>query len=120
MINYTVKYGSQEYTWVEHNCQSLHKSKQLRIDYRLGQIDQTVSSESYALVEILPHSIILGLISFIRIHLTCTFLDISDHGGQDNEGSRDALRYLQKRDSSVTFSHNYLLTVHEHGEQSLR
>ena len=36
IINYTVKYGSQEFTWVEHNCDSLHKAKKLRIDYRLG------------------------------------------------------------------------------------
>ena len=39
MINYTVKYGSQEFTWVEHNCEPLHKARQLRIDYRLGQVD---------------------------------------------------------------------------------
>jgi len=39
MINYTVKYGSQEFTWTEHNCESLHKAKKLKIDYRLGQLD---------------------------------------------------------------------------------
>lgn len=27
MINYNVKYGSQEFTWVEHNCEALHKAK---------------------------------------------------------------------------------------------
>lgn len=42
LINYTVKYGSKEMTWVEHNCESLHKGKQLKLDYRLGQVDQTV------------------------------------------------------------------------------
>ena len=42
LLNYTVRYGSQEYTWVEHNCDSLHKAKLLQIDYRLGQVDQTV------------------------------------------------------------------------------
>ena len=39
MINYNVKYGSQEFTWVEHNCDPLHKAKQLMLDYRLGQLD---------------------------------------------------------------------------------
>ena len=43
MVNYTVKYGAQEYTWVEHNCANLHKSKKLSLNYRLGQTDQTVS-----------------------------------------------------------------------------
>ena len=42
MINYTVKYGEQEHTWVEHNVDSLHKGKQLRLEYLLGQVDQTV------------------------------------------------------------------------------
>ena len=43
MINYTVKYGHQEHTWVERNCEVLHKAKKLRIDYRLGQVDQTIT-----------------------------------------------------------------------------
>ena len=42
VINYSVKYGEQEYTWVEHNCDSLHKGKMLSLDYRLGQVDQNV------------------------------------------------------------------------------
>ena len=36
VINYSVKYGEQEYTWVEHNCDTLHKGKLLSLDYRLG------------------------------------------------------------------------------------
>ena len=39
LMNYTVKYGSQSYTWAEHNCDTLHKGKLLRLDYRLGQVD---------------------------------------------------------------------------------
>ena len=43
LINYTIKYGSQTYTWAEQNCSSLHKAQKLSIDYLLGQADQTVS-----------------------------------------------------------------------------
>ena len=39
MINYSFKYGSQEYTWVEHNCDPLHKGRMLSLDYRLGQVE---------------------------------------------------------------------------------
>lgn len=39
LINYMIKYGSQTYSWVEHGCESLNKSKELSIDYRLGQAD---------------------------------------------------------------------------------
>lgn len=39
ILNYTVKYGEKEINWIEKNCNLLHRSKKLKIEYLLGYSD---------------------------------------------------------------------------------
>jgi len=41
-LHYTLTYGDKELTWVEQDCHELHKAKEIRLEYLLGQSDQTV------------------------------------------------------------------------------
>ena len=42
LLNYTLKYGDNEINWVEKNCNSLYKSKRIKIEYMLGYSDQKI------------------------------------------------------------------------------
>ena len=42
ILNYTLKYGDTEINWVEKNCNWLHKSKKIKLEYQLGYSDQKV------------------------------------------------------------------------------
>ena len=39
LLNYTIKYGNKEIVWVEKNCNYLHRSKKIKIEYMLGYSD---------------------------------------------------------------------------------
>ena len=39
LLNYTLKYGDNEMNWVEKNCHHLHKSKKIKLEYKLGYSD---------------------------------------------------------------------------------
>jgi len=36
-MQYTVKYGDKEMSWIEPECNELHKAKEVRLEYLLGQ-----------------------------------------------------------------------------------
>lgn len=42
-LNYNLKYGQKELSWTEVDCQPLHKAKEIKLEYLLGQSDQTVT-----------------------------------------------------------------------------
>lgn len=42
-MNYNLKYGQKELSWTEEDCQPLHKAKEIKLEYLLGQSDQKVT-----------------------------------------------------------------------------
>ena len=89
LMNYTVKYGSQSYTWAEHNCDTLHKGKLLRLDYRLGQVDQTVSARSMMMILLVCCVQHLSYLVFLRAIGSC------DSGGKVDARSVHAIRHIR-------------------------
>lgn len=41
--HYTLKYGDKELTWTEFQCMTLHRAKEVKLEYMLGQSQQTVT-----------------------------------------------------------------------------
>ena len=91
LINYSVKYGSQVFNWVEQNCAGLHKGKELHIDYRLGQADQTVSQS----INLLPPQCSTDFLPFRSI-------GASDADCEVNARGRPQSRHLQQPDRAVS------------------
>jgi hypothetical protein len=42
IFDYTLKYGDKQLSWTEFNCNPLHKSRDVKIEYMLGMKDQKV------------------------------------------------------------------------------